>query len=76
MEHQAGVPAWLAAQYLRLTPQGLTAAADRGWIAYFQHGRNRMYSLRDVERYRWHSHKFRDNRPLPPYPAGGAGETV
>ena len=36
----------------------------------FQHGRNRLYSYRDVIRYRWRSRKFEDNAPSVPYPAG------
>ncbi len=71
-EHSGGIPATIAAGWLRMTPQGLYQAAERGWIAYFQHGRNRIYSRRDVLRYRWHSRKFRDNRECPPYPPGGA----
>ena len=68
--HGFAVPSSVAADYLRMSPQGLYQAAERGWIAYFQHGRNRWYSYRDVVRYRWQSKKFKDNRPAPIYPPG------
>ena len=75
--HQGAVPSWLAAEYLRMTPQGVFQAAERGWIAYFQHGRNRLYSRADLVKYRWTvSRKYRDNRPLPPYPPGKAGSSI
>jgi hypothetical protein len=49
----------MAADYLNMTPQGVHQASERGWIAYFQHGRNRLYSYKDVLRYRWQSRKFK-----------------
>jgi hypothetical protein len=69
-EHSFGLPVWLASDYLNMTPQGVHQASERGWIAYFQHGRNRLYSYRDVIRYRWRSRKFKDNAPPVPYPTG------
>jgi hypothetical protein len=69
-EHSFGLPVWLASDYLNMTPQGVHQASERGWIAYFQHGRNRLYSYRDVIRCRWRSRKFKDNAPPVPYPAG------
>jgi hypothetical protein len=72
-QHCFAVPSFIAADYLSMTPQGLYQAAERGWIAYFQHGRNRWYSYRDVIRYRWQSRKFKDNHPSPPYAPGEAG---
>jgi len=68
--HLGAVPSWLAAEYLRMTPQGVFQAAQRGWIAFFQHGRNRLYSRKDLVKYRWTvSRKYRDTRPQPPYPS-------
>ncbi|BCU78888.1 hypothetical protein llg_36030 [Luteolibacter sp. LG18] len=72
-EHRGAVPAWLAAQYLDMTPQGVFQAAERGWLAYFQHGRNRLYSRKDLVAYRWNcSRKFADTRVRPPHPPGNA----
>ncbi len=71
-KHLYAVPSWLAADWLNMTPQGLYQASERGWIAYFQHGRNRIYSYRDIMRYRWKSKKFDDNRPMSPYQPGAA----
>lgn len=70
-QHLRAVPAWLAADYLQMSPQGLYQAAERGWIAYFQHGRNRVYSWKDVVSYRHRSKKFADNDPRP-HKEGGA----
>ena len=70
--HTAALPSWLAAEYLKMSPQGLFQASERGWIGYFQHGRNRLYSYKDVIRYRWQSKKFKDNSPSPPYAPGQA----
>lgn len=70
--HLRAVPGWLAADYLKMTPQGLYQAAERGWIAYFQHGRNRIYSWKDVVRYRHHSRKFKDNTHGRPHEPGQA----
>lgn len=67
--HGGAVPSWLAAEYLRMTPAGVFLAARRGWIDFFQHGRNRIYSRHDVIRYRFTvSRKYHDTRPRPPYP--------
>jgi len=66
--HQGCYPAAIAAIKLRMSPQGVFQASERGWIAFFSVGRNRWYSRRDVIRYRWAgSRKFRDNRPIPLY---------
>jgi len=66
--HQGCYPAQIAAAKLRMSPQGVYQASERGWIAFFSVGRNRWYSKRDVIRYRWEASKqYRDNRPLPPY---------
>jgi hypothetical protein len=67
-KHLKAVPGWLAADYLRMTPQGVYQAAERGWIAYFQHGRNRIYSWKDIVQYRHTSKKFKDNCPRPHKP--------
>lgn len=67
LEVQCGCyPSTLAAVKLRMSPQGVYQAAERGWITFFQVGRNRWYGRKDVIRYRFEvSKKFRDNRPLP-----------
>jgi len=71
--HRGAVPAWLAAAYLKMTPQGVFQASERGWVAYFQHGRNRLYSRKDLVAYRWNtSRRFADHAPKPPHAAGGA----
>lgn len=64
-KHLKAVPGWLAADYLKMSPQGVYQAAERGWIAYFQHGRNRIYSWKDIVQYRHTSKKFKDNCPRP-----------
>lgn len=69
-KHIRAVPGWLAAEYLKMTPQGLYQAAERGWIAYFQHGRNRIYSWKDVVSYRYQSRKFKDNTHGRPHQPG------
>jgi hypothetical protein len=68
-EDEAGVfPGSIAAAYLRMTAQGVHAAAQRGWLKWFPIGRVRYYSRRDCVHYRWHiSRKFEDNRPRPQY---------
>lgn len=49
---QSGVyPATIAAIKLKMSTQGVYQAGERGWIAYFQIGRDRWYSRRDVCRY-------------------------
>ena len=69
LEDECGVfPGSIAAAYLRMTPQGVHAAAQRGWLKWFPIGRVRYYSRKDCVRYRWHvSRKFQDNRPQPQY---------
>lgn len=71
--HHRAVPGWLAAEYLKMTPAGLYQAAERGWIAYFQHGRNRLYSWKDIVCYRHRSRKFADNTHGRPHQPGKAG---
>ena len=52
LEAQNGCyPATIAAIRLRMTPQGVSNAADRGWIAFFKIGRDRWYGRKDVARY-------------------------
>lgn len=67
LELQEGCyPASLAATKLRMTPQGVYQASQRGWITYFQLGRSRLYGKKDVLEYRFKvSRKYKDNRPLP-----------
>lgn len=66
LEVQRGCyPASIAATKLRISPQGVYQAAERGWITFFQVGRNRWYGRSDVIKYRWErSRRFRDNRLL------------
>ena len=71
-KHLRAVPAWLAAEYLEMTSQGLHQASERGWIAYFQHGRNRLYSYKDIVTYRHTSRRFKDNCPRPYAPGQAA----
>lgn len=67
LEAQGGCyPASMAAIKLRMTPQGVYQASERGWITFFQIGRNRWYGMKDVKAYRWNkSARFFDNRILP-----------
>jgi hypothetical protein len=67
LESEAGCyPASLAAICLRMTSQGVYQAAQRGWIVFFQVGRNRWYGKKSVHFYRDSvSRKFPSNRPLP-----------
>lgn len=67
LEAQCGVyPATLAAVKLGMTTSGVYNAAERGWLTFFQIGRDRWYGKKDVVRYRSEvSRVFRDNRPLP-----------
>jgi len=59
-------PASIAVIKLRMTPQGVYQASERGWITFFQVGRNRWYGRKDVITYRWEqSRKYRDNRIFP-----------
>lgn len=67
-QHQGCYPASIAALKLRMSPQGVYQASQRGWIAFFSVGRDRWYSRKDVISYRWNaSRRFKDSRPLPPY---------
>lgn len=66
IQQQGCYPAAIAAIKLRMTPQAVYQAAQRGWITFFILGRNRMYGRKDVITYRWErARRFRDNRPLP-----------
>lgn len=59
-------PSTIAAIKLGMTTAGVYNAAQRGWIGFFQVGRDRWYSRRDVINYRHEvCRKFRDNRRLP-----------
>lgn len=52
LEAQGGVyPSTLAAIKLRMTTAGVYQAAERGWLAYFQMGRDRWYGRKDISRY-------------------------
>jgi hypothetical protein len=68
-EEESGVyPPYMAAAYLKMTIQGVYAAANRGWLRYFVIGRERFYSRRDCVEYRWTVAKsYRDARPLPKF---------
>ena len=69
--HVAAVPGWLAALKLLMTPQGDFQASERGWSSYFQHGRNRLYSRKDIVAYRYAvCRKFNDYNPVPPHKPG------
>lgn len=67
LEQQLGAyPSTIAAIKLGMTTTGVYNAADRGWITFFQVGRDRWYGRRDVIKYREQVSKvFRDNRPFP-----------
>lgn len=67
LEVQLGCyPASIAAIKLRMSSQGVYQASERGWLTFFQVGRNRWYGRKDVITYRFEqSRRFRDNRPLP-----------
>lgn len=55
VEAQGGVyPSTLAALKLRMTTAGVYQAGERGWLAFFQIGRDRWYGRRDVCRYNDH----------------------
>lgn len=45
-------PPMIAGLYLGLTPQGLYAASDRGWLRYFKLGSERFYSFSDLLQYK------------------------
>lgn len=52
---QSGVyPSSIAAIKLGMSAAGVYQAAERGWIAFFQFGRDRWYSRKDVSRYSEH----------------------
>lgn len=67
LELHAGVyPATIAAVKLRMSPQGVYQAAQRGWIAFFSVGRTRWYSRKDVVAYRFtRARAFIDLHPKP-----------
>lgn len=77
-EDECGVyPAAMAAIKLRMTPQGVYQASQRGWLKFFSNGRDRWYSKKDVIGYRFNASKtFRDSRPLPPYPPAKGGSVT
>jgi len=53
LESECGCyPASLAAIKLRMTPQGVYQASQRGWLVFFQVGRNRWYGRKSVIFYR------------------------
>jgi hypothetical protein len=59
-------PASLAAVKLRMTPQGVYQASERGWINFFSNGRDRWYGMKSVIAYRFsRSTRFADTRPQP-----------
>jgi hypothetical protein len=52
LEAQGGVyPSTLAAIKLRMTTAGVYQAGERGWLAFFQIGRDRWYGRKDIARY-------------------------
>lgn len=52
LEEQGGCyPATLAAIKLEMSTAGVYQAAERGWLSYFQMGRDRWYGRKDVSRY-------------------------
>lgn len=67
LDQQLGCyPAGIAALKLRMTTQGVYQASERGWITFFQVGRDRWYGRKDVITYRFErSRKFKDTRPQP-----------
>jgi hypothetical protein len=67
LEIQCGAyPSTIAAIKLGMTTSGVYNAAQRGWLAFFQVGRDRWYGRKDVVSYRWEtSRKFTDNRAQP-----------
>jgi len=55
LEVQSGAyPATIAAMRLKMTTAGVYQAGERGWLGFFQIGRDRWYSRRDVIRYQEH----------------------
>lgn len=69
MEQERGFfPPSIAAACLKMTPQGVRAASDRGWIRFFQIGTERFYSRRDVLKYVHNpSRRGSPSRPVPPF---------
>lgn len=64
--HGGAMPSLIAAKILRMTPQGVWQASQRGWIAYLDLGGKRYYSPADVRKYRWtRAQHFADNKPYP-----------
>lgn len=59
------LPPQLAADYLRMTPEGLRKAASRGWIRYIRLGRDRFYGKKSLENYKFtKSKKFPENQRI------------
>ena len=67
LEVQLGAyPSTIAAIKLGMTTAGVYNASQRGWLAFFQIGRDRWYGRKDVIQYRHCvSRKFADNRVHP-----------
>jgi len=53
-------PPALAADFLRMTPEGVRSAANRGWIRYIKLGKDRFYGKKSLENY-----KYSKSRKLP-----------
>jgi len=64
--HQGEIlPPQLAADFLRMTPEGLRKAAARGWIQYIRIGKNRFYGKKSLETYKFtKSRKFPENQRI------------
>lgn len=64
--HQGEIlPPQLAADYLRMTAEGLRKAAARGWLQYIRIGRNRFYGKKSLETYKFtKSKKFPENQRI------------
>ncbi len=59
------LPPQLAADYLRMTLEGLRKAAARGWIPYIRVGRIRYYGKKSLENYKFtKSKKFPENQRI------------
>lgn len=57
------LPPQLAADFLRMSSEGVRKAAVRGWISYIKIGRNRYYGKKDLENYKFTiSRKFPENQ--------------
>ncbi len=59
------LPPQLAADYLRMTSEGLRKAAARGWIQFIRIGQNRFYGKKSLEVYKFtKSRKFPENQRI------------